>query len=167
MRILIVVLFLLSFGAIKAQKQVLVFFNDSLKKSAQIPLKGLLMVEYEGYLKQMELSNNTLIKITDNSIVLGKPRIVGIPTEQREIRLDDITGFRKISAGSVILKSLLTVGTTLGAYYAFSDNTSMNATERLLLSTSIGIGTRISINLLFPKKKVKHHMKDGWRIILL
>lgn len=164
---LIIIVFILCFVQLKAQKQVLVFYNKSLNKSAQIPLKGMLTVEYAGYLKQLELSNNSLVSITDSSIILGKSKLIGGITERREIKIDDITGFRKISAGRMILKSILTVATTLGSYYTFSDNTNMNATERLILSTATGIGTRISINLLFPDKKIKYKVKNGWKIITL
>ncbi len=167
MRYLLIFLFITGFLALKAQKQVVVFYNETTNKSIQVPKGGMVMLQYQGYLNQIELNSNYLLQLNDSSLVIGKPRLIGKPTEIREIRVEDITGFRKISSGSQFLKMALTVGATLGSYYAFSDNDHLTSTQRLYLSVGTGLITNFSIKLIFPTKKVKHKLKDGWRIMLM
>jgi hypothetical protein len=152
---------------LKAQRQILVFHNDSAKKAVQLVEGGMLMVQYNGYLGQTELNTNTIVELNDSLLILGKPRLLGKPLERREIRLNDITGFRKISAGSQLLKFALSTGATLGAYYTFSDNQNLTSTEKLLFSTATGLATHFTIKLAFPGKKIKYKLKDGWKITIL
>lgn len=157
----------MAFIALKAQRQILVFHNDSARQSVQLVEGGMLMVQYNGYLGQNELTTNTILELNDSLLVLGKPRLLVKPIETRMINLNDITGFRKISLGSQLLKFSLSTGATLGAYYAFSDNKDLNSTEKLLYSTAAGLATHFTIKLAFPGKKVKYKLKDGWKITIL
>ncbi|MCW3806092.1 hypothetical protein [Plebeiibacterium marinum] len=164
-RILTICFILMGSLGLKAQKQILVFLNDKDKKATQIPLGGMLMLEYNGYLNQKELSMNYMMSLSDSSVVLSKYRLFGTPTEQRKIMLKDITGFRKVSVGSQFLKFALTTAATLGSYYAFSDKNNLNSTERLLYSTGVGLATHFGIKLAFPSKRIKHKITNDWRII--
>ncbi len=163
-----ILLFLLFISLVaRAQENGLAFVNRTSNKTVQIPKGGMLMVEYQGYLKQKELTNNTLLNLNDTSVVLGKYHLFGKATDLRIIKTEDITGFRKVSAGSQILKTVLALGVTLGSYYAFSDNENLNSTERLAYSLGTGLVTTALLKIVFPANKVKYKMKDGWKIIVL
>ncbi len=151
---------------VKSQEKGIIFVNQITNKTIYIPKGGMLMVEYNGYLKQMELSTNTLLQLNDSSIVLGKYRLFGAPTNKRIIKTEDITGFRKISVGSQFLKTFLTLGVTLGSYYAFSNRENLNSTQRLAYSLGTGIVTTVLLKVIFPIKKVKYKLKDGWKMIV-
>ncbi len=158
--------FLLSFAS-NAQSQSIVFVNPETNKTIQVPKGSVLMVEYKGYLQQLELEMNNLFVVNDSSIVLGKYHLIGKHSDMRTIKLDDITGFRKVSVGSQLLKTLFVFGATLGSYYAFSDNDNLNSTQQLALSLGTGLVTTSLIKIIFPSNKVKHKMKEGWKIVVL
>ena len=125
------------------------------------------MVEYSGYLGQKELSMNYMMNLNDSSLILSKVKLLGSPTERKEIMLKDITGFRKVSVGSQFLKFALTTAATLGSYYAFSDKGSLNSTERLLYSTGVGLVTHFGIKLAFPTKRIRYKMNKNWKVLTM
>lgn len=166
MRYVIILLCLISFIETKAQKQSIIFYNDSTNKSVQIKTGGLLMVQYSGYLKQQELTTNNLLELNDSTLTLGQSRLFNHPVNVRKVNLDDVTGFRKVSAGTQLLKFGLTVGATLGTFYTISENDNLNSTQQLLYSTAAGLATSFTLKLVFPARKAKYRIKDGWRIIV-
>jgi hypothetical protein len=151
---------------LKAQKHGIIFYNDSARKAVQIKAGGMVMLSYKGYLKQYELTTNYILQLNDSLIVLGKPRLFREPANVRQVRLTDISGFRKVSGGSQLFKFAITLGGTLGSYYAFSANEHISTTEKLVYSTAVALCTQLTLRLVFPSKKVKYKIKDGWRIML-
>ena len=166
MRVILILLSLLGSVAIKAQKHGIIFYNDSTNKAVQIRTGGILMVQYVGYLNQQELTTNYLLELNDSTLTLGKPRLFNDPVNMRKINIKDITGFRKVTAGTQLLKFALTVGATLGTFYAISENDNLNSTEQLLYSTAAGFATSFTLKLAFPSRKAKYKIKDGWRIMV-
>ncbi len=165
-RYLIIILFFSSI-VFHAHAQELVFVNPTTNKSIHVQKGAMLMIEYRGYLKQMELTTNTLFQMNDSSIVIGKYHLLGPASDLRVIKTEDITGFRKVTVGTQVLKTILALGVTLGSYYAFSDNANLNSTERLVYSLGTGIVTTALLKIIFPTNRVKHKMKDGWKVIAL
>ncbi len=167
MRYLYILSFLLISVCAQSQKSALIFYNQDAHKAVQIPKGALLVVQYRGYLKQMELKSNSLIQVNDSMVVMGKPRLFTDATNLTHIRIDDITGFRKVSVGSQLLKTVLTIGATLGVYYGLRENgDKLSSTEQLLLSTGAGLLTNISLKFIFPLNRIKHKTKDGWIILV-
>ena len=163
-RLLLISFFLFVCLSAYSQKSAIIFFNKEQKKAVQVPGGGMVVLQYRGYLKQMEQETNFVIGINDSIVTVGKPRVFSAPTQIKQIRIKDIEGFRKISAGSQLLKTLLTVGATVGTYYAIRNNgDNMSYTEQLLYSTAAGLTVRFSLNKIFPTDKIKYQMKDGWR----
>lgn len=151
----------------QAQNSALIFLNQNAHKAVQIPKGSMMVVQYNGYLKQQELKSNTIIHINDSIIVIGKPRLFAEASDLTQIRINDITGFRKVSVGSQLLKTVLTVGATLGTYYGLRENgDKLSSTEQLLLSTGAGLITNVSLKIIFPQNKIKHKNKDGWIILV-
>ncbi len=167
MRYILMFILFISLGNLKAQKKILVFLNETEQQAVQIQTGGLVLLEYSGYLKQKELTMNYILSVNDSSVVLGKSRLFRGPLERREIRLQDITGVRKVSVGSQLLKFALTSVATIGSYYALSDMNDINTTERLLYSTGIGLTTNFAIKLAFPTKKVKYKLNKNWKVFTL
>ncbi|WP_143525146.1 hypothetical protein [Labilibacter marinus] len=165
---LIIIIGLLFIGVqLFSQKTGIIFYNQVEGKSIPFIKGSMIVVEYQGYLKQMELYTNNIIEVNDSTVLIGKARLFAAPTQVKEIRIEDIKGFRKISAGSLLLKTTLTVGATLGAYYAMRNYADqLSSTEEILYSTAIGLATNISLNKIFPDKKVKYKMKDGWKVFV-
>lgn len=167
MRSLTILLFLFFTVCAQSQKSALVFINHGEYKAVQIPKGAMMVVEYNGYLKQLELKSNSVIEINDSMVVMGKARLFAQPQDITNIRIEDITGFRKISVGSQLLKTVLTVGATLGTYYGVREHGDrLSSTEQLLLSTGAGLLTNVSLKLIFPQNKIKNKMKDGWMILV-
>ncbi|MCW3786826.1 hypothetical protein [Plebeiibacterium sediminum] len=167
MRYILFFILLIGLGNLNAQKKILVFLNETEQQAVQIRTGGLVLLEYSGYLKQKELSMNYMISVNDSSVILGKSKVFGGVAEKREIRIEDITGVRKISVGSQLLKFTLTSVATIGSYYALSDMNNINTTERLLYSTGIGLTTNFAIKLAFPTKKVKYKLNKNWKVFTL
>jgi len=159
-------LFLLGINCgVNAQKSGVIFYNDIANRSVQIRTGGLLMVQYPGYLGQQELTTNYLLQINDSVLTLGQPRLFSKSINVRRVKIDDITGFRKVTAGTQLLKFTLTVGATLGMFYAIGRNEHLNSTEQLLYSTAAGLVTSFTLKVVFPSRKVKYKIKEGWRIM--
>ncbi len=167
MRYILLFIAIIFLGNLKAQKNILVFLNETDKKAIQIQTGGLVLLEYNGYLKQKELTKNYLMSINDSSVILGKARLLGAPVEKREIRLKDITGVRKVSVGSQFLKFAITTAAAIGSYYVFSDMDNVNTTEKLLYSTGLGITTNFVIKLAFPSNKIKYKLNKNWKTFTL
>jgi len=167
MRHLVILSFLFISVCAQAQKSALIFLHQEGRKAVQIPKGAMMVVQYRGYLKQMESKSNSIIQLSDSMVVMGKPHLFADASHLTHIRIDDITGFRKVSVGSQLLKTALTVGATLGTYYGLRENgDKLSDTEQLLLSTGAGLLTNISLKLIFPQNKIKHQIKDGWIIMV-
>ena len=111
--------------------------------------------------------SNFIISINDSIVTVGKPRMFASASETKQIRIKDIQGFRKISVGSQLLKTALTIGATIGTYYAIRNNgESLSYTEQLLYSTAAGLTVRFTLSKVFPDEKVKYRIKDGWYYIV-
>ncbi len=167
MRYLFFIILLLGLNNLHAQNKILVFLNETEKKAVQIQPVGQVLLEYNGYLNQKELTMNYMIGLNDSSVILGKARLFGAPIEKREIKLKDITGVRKISVGFQFLKVALTTAATLGSYYLFSDMKDINTTEKLIYSTGLGLSVHFAIKLAFPTKRVKYKLDKNWKVFTL
>ena len=153
--------------SVYSQNSAIIFFNKEKGKVIQVPRGGMVVLQYQGYLKQMEQETNYLISLNNSTITIGKPRMFADATDVKKIRIDDINGFRKISAGSQLLKTVLTIGATVGTYYAIRSNgDNMSYTEQLLYSTAAGLTVRFSLNKIFPENKIKYNVKEGWQMLV-
>ncbi|MGQ1785280.1 hypothetical protein [Saccharicrinis sp. GN24d3] len=167
MRVCLTILILFISLCAQSQKRVLVFYNQDKAEAIQVTKGGLVVLMYQGYLKQMELESNYVLDINDSTVTIGKPRLFSEPVNKKKIRIEDIRGFRKVSAGSMLLKTALTVGATLGTYYTIRNNgDNLTSTQQLLYSTGAGLVTNLSLKLIFPDNKIKHQMKHGWKVML-
>ncbi len=152
---------------VHSQKSAIIFFNKEKAKSVQLIKGSMAVLEYQGYLKQLELNANYIVDINDTTIFLGKPNLFSAPKEIKEIRISDIRGFRKISAGSQLLKTALTVGATLGTYFAMRNyDDELSSTQQIIYSTGAGLITRVSLKLIFPDNKIKYKLKNNWKIFV-
>lgn len=166
MKQILILLLLLCFIGVKAQKKGIIFYNDNTNKSVQIRLGGMLMVQYTGYLKQQELTTNYVLELNDSTLTLGQPRLFNHAANVRKVNIEDITGFRKVTAGTQLLKFTLTVGATLGMFYAIGKNDHLSSTQQLLYSTAAGFATSLTLKMVFPSRKAKYKIKEGWKIML-
>lgn len=166
MKQLLILLFLFGLFSAKAQKRGIIFYNETTKKSVQISTGGMLMVQYSGYLKQQELTTNYLLELNDSTLTLGQPRLFNNAVNLRKVNIEDITGFRKVTAGTQLLKFTLTVGATLGMFYAIGKNDHLSSTQQLLYSTAAGFATSFTLKMIFPSRKAKYKIKEGWKIMV-
>ncbi len=165
-QILAIMIFLLMGLSSIAQQKLLVFYNESIHKAVQIKTNALVMIQYKGYLQQEELTTNNLMSCNDSIIILAQPRMFAQPLNPRKIKLEDITGFRKVSVGSQLLKFGITLGVTLGTFFTISNNDQFSSTEQLIYSSAAGLATNYGLKLIFPMNRVKYKLKDGWKIMI-
>ena len=114
---------------------------------------------YNGYLGQPEGLAGYILQLDSTGIVLG--RTMGAKSRLKTIAVDDISGIRKLSqmlelakAGAVLTASLVT--------YSVAGNA--GAGRYLALSTSVASawGVQCAGNALFPSKRPKYKIADGW-----
>lgn len=166
MRLVVILFFIFVSLSIQAQRTSITFYNDSAKKFVQIRSGEMLLVKYSGYLKQVEIKADYLLNLNDSTLTLGQTSLFRKSINSREININDITGFRKISAGTQLLKLAFTISATLGSFYAINENKNLNSTQKLLFSTAAGFAINFSVKWAFPFKKEKYKMKNGWKIMV-
>ncbi len=146
-------------------QQYLVFYNDATGQLVQIRTRDVIKLEYSGYLSQPEMLENKVIRIKQDTLVLGRT-VFGYadPKTLRTVLLQDVTGFRRFSRLRYTLKTTAQIGTAVGSFFLFRqviNRRQLSGTTDVLLSLGVGIGSALLIEVLFPKR-IKHHMKNGW-----
>jgi hypothetical protein len=154
--------------------QQLVFTNVSKNKVITARPGNMVYITYTGYNGQHEFATNLVSGITDSTITLGLDpqtfmkgrRYNATANSYKVINIKDITAFRKRSVGGVLLNSLVSVGSVVGAVFLLSDLVSSNnisTGNALLISGGVGLAVRFGTLLLFPAN-AKYRMQDGWTV---
>ncbi len=151
---------------ITAQKRSIIFYNENTTKSVRLNKGNLVLIEYQGYLSQIEQKLNYLLSVNDSTLILGKPMLFSPPKQIYSIKIKDINGAKRISNGTQLLKFTLIAGSTIGTYYIIRNNkNNLSYFQELGISALVGFSTRIVINKLFPNNKVKHKFNDKWKYV--
>lgn len=158
-----------------AQKK-LVFKNTKTLKTVELRVGNRASFSYNGYMQQPEFLKETISDITDSTVVLGMSYFQSLPQSitkpgkypalvYKVIRIEDITGFRKMGVGRMIAKSAVSIGGIFASYYLLKDIYSSNIStgSSILLSMGVGLGLYGVTELLFPEN-VKYYMADGWQV---
>ncbi|MFN4083937.1 MAG: hypothetical protein ACK4K9_09920 [Bacteroidia bacterium] len=141
------------------------------KKFKAIP-GSTISVYYSGYQNQIEYYKNTLLDLTDSSIVLGMFYLPQLsygnekPKPYKEILLKDITKIRKISIGKNLIKTALNIATIYGSFYIFQNHINRqnySTLQNFGITLSFGIGSNVFVNSILNEKP-KFSIKDGWKI---
>ncbi len=172
-------LFLLYFTAIGlyAQKTVR-FINTRSHEVIEASIGQTLSVQYLAYNNQLFHFKNVITDITDSSITLGTINDTQIEWVQklsgkydatyRIILLKDIVSFRRVTAGRIIAKSLLSTSILVATYVGGIDLFRYNKIgfwETLGISIGIGITTTAITAFTLPENP-KYKLADGWVVIV-
>lgn len=170
---------LLCFTAIGlyAQKTVR-FINTRSHEVIEASIGQTLSVQYLAYNNQLFHFKNVITDITDSSITLGVINDTQVEWVQklsgkydapyRIILLKDIVSFRRITAGRIIAKSLLSTSILVATYVGCIDLFRYNKIsfwETLGISIGIGVTTTAITAFVLPENP-KYKLADGWVIIV-
>ncbi|AMS25685.1 hypothetical protein AEM51_00260 [Bacteroidetes bacterium UKL13-3] len=157
-----------------AQKR-LVFTNVQKQKVVELRVGNRATFYYKGYMDQPECVKETISDITDSTVVLGLsydgllPKSITKPGKypklmHKIIRIEDITGFRKMGTGRMLAKSAVSIGGIFASYYLLKNiySSNMSSGTSILLSMGVGFGLLGVTELLFPEN-IKHYTEDGWQ----
>lgn len=166
--------FLLLCTVTSSGQRQLLFFQEFSGKSVTIQQGHKATLLYKGYNGQMEVFSEMVTEITDSTVTLGadlskvskrfKPGRMKRNTF-KVIRIQDITGFRKMGLGRQLLKTTVRVGEVIGTAYflGYIYASDLSAGTAFLISMGTGF-TIIGVNsVLFPEN-IKHYMQDGWQV---
>lgn len=125
---------------------------------------------------QPEFVKETISDITDSTVVLGYSRYESLPKSitkpgkhpkimHKVIRIEDITGFRKMGIGRLLAKSAVSIGGIFASYYLLKDiySSDISTGSSILLSMGVGFGLYGLTEALFPEN-IKYYMEDGWQV---
>ena len=105
---------------------------------------------------------NHIKSITDTSIVFslkGKKNL----SDDREVRVSDITGFRKMWKFRPFIIPLTNLAVGIGTYFAISENDKLSDGEKLLYATGATVASSLILKFLF-KDDIKFKISDGWTV---
>jgi len=158
-----------------AQKSLL-FLNIKTGVTIEVSEGQTLSIQYRGYNNQLYHYKNTVTEINDSSIVLGniddEPKVwiqklsKKYESNYRIVAIKDIVAFRRITAGRILVKSLVSTTLSIGsiiAFYGIINNSKGNYFQPFLLSIGIGIGTSILNSFILPDNP-KNKIKNDWVI---
>lgn len=168
------ILFLLFTLPCFAQKK-LIFKNANTQKTVEFKVGNQASFIYKGYMAQSEFVKETISEITDSTVVLGfsyyqsLPKSVTKPGKHpkllhKVIRIEDITGFRKMGTGRLLAKSAVSIGGIFASYYLLKDiySSGISTGSSILLSMGVGFGLYGLTEVLFPEN-IKYYVEDGWK----
>lgn len=158
-----------------AQKSLL-FLNTKTSKTIEVSEGQTLSIQYRGYNNQLYHYKNTVTEINDSSIVIGniadEPAIwiqklsKKYDPDYRVIDVKDIVSFRRITAGRILAKTLISTALSVGsifAFYGIVNNSNGNYMQAILVSFGIGLMPPIFNAFILPENPV-NKIKDGWVI---
>lgn len=174
---LLLLLFSLTFIGLYAQKTIR-FINTRSNQVIEACIGQTLSVQYLAYNNQLFHHKNVITDITDSSITLGTVNDTQIEWVQklsgkyeanyRIILLKDIVSFRRITAGRIIAKSLLSTSVLVATYIGGIDLFRYNKIgiwETLGISIGIGLTTTLINGFVLPENP-KYKLTDGWVIMV-
>lgn len=170
----IVKLFFLLFPlALTAQEQVLVFKHPTGNREIVVKPGQTLSIQYSGYRGQTEYFKQMVTAINDSVITLGYPvrtpfftTIDPTKTGEKQIRISDITRFRRITQGRQLLKSLATTTVAVGSFLAFFKlnlSGKYSGAQSLLIAFGITTGSMLLVEVMLPENP-KYQLADGWTV---
>ncbi len=128
---------------------------------------------------QQEFVKETISSITDSTLVLGGSYMELLPKSATKpgkhpklvykvIRIEDITGFRKIGTGRLLAKSAVSIGGIFASYFLLKDIYSSNIStgSSILLSMGVGLGLYGFTEILFPEN-IKYYRENGWQLSVI
>lgn len=160
----------------------LFFLHKQLNKLVEIRIGQQVCLLYNGYLNQQEFAKNIVTEITDSTITLGHdPEMMGSIAQKmmqkqalktgssyKIIRIKDIRGFRRMTAGRQLLKTATQTASFVGLFFLVSSvyqSDHISSWNAFLISFGSGIATTTIINALFPEN-IRYLMKDGWQAVV-
>lgn len=175
---LFIFLFLFIDTGLYAQKTIR-FIHARSHKVIEACVGQTLSVQYLAYNNQLFHYKSIITDITDSSITLGTINDNAQPewvqklsgkydASYRIILLKDIVSFRRITAGRIIAKSLLSTSILVATYVGGIDLFRYNKIgfwETLGVSVGIGVGTALITAFVLPENP-KYKLADGWIIMV-
>ncbi len=169
-------------GLTLAAQPRLFFMNKQLNKMVEVFPGQQVCLLYNGYLNQQEFAKNIVTEITDSTITLGHdPDMMGnfgqkmarkqalkTGSSYKIIRIKDIRGFRRITAGRQLLKTATQSASIVGLFFLVSgvyQSDHISSWNAFFISFGSGIATTTIINALFPEN-IRYLMKDGWQAVV-
>ncbi|MES2779604.1 MAG: hypothetical protein V4651_06865 [Bacteroidota bacterium] len=169
------IFFLLFFVQCFAQKK-LVFKNTKTQKTIELRVGNRVSFSYKGYMEQPEFVKETISQITDSTVVLGFSHFAALPKSITKpgkhpklvfkvVRIEDITGFRKMGLGRLLAKGAVSIGGIFASYYLLKNiySSDISSGSSILLSMGVGLGLYGLTEVFFPEN-IKHYLEDGWTV---
>lgn len=146
------------------QKAYLCMTNTASGKALLFEKGDYVYIGYRGYLGQEEGQAGYILQLDTAGLILGKTMMAR--SVQKRIAKRDITGIRRLSAGLELAKALTVLASSLGTYSAAG---SAGAGRYVSLSASVAaaLGMQAAGNALFPAKRPKYFIEDGWTVTIL
>lgn len=158
-----------------AQQPVIVFKNTATNKVIKVKPGNTLSIQYNGYMGQSEQFKQLVTDINDSMVTLGYPQSASFlnaidkANGPKQIRIADITRFRKMTTGRQLVKALLKLSTAVGTYilaYNLAKLPDLSTGELLLYTLSVGMGSATLVEVAFPEHP-KYFLKDGWEVSVI
>lgn len=158
-----------------AQQPVLVFKQASTNKVIKVKPGNTLSVQYNGYLGQTEQFKQLVTDINDSVVTLGyeiSSKVFNSLEKThglKQIRITDITRFRRMTTGRQLGKAFVKLGTAVGTYilaYNLVKNPDISTGELLLYTLGVGLGSAALVEAIFPENP-KYFVKDGWEVTVI
>ena len=173
-KILFGFLFALLFTVQIFAQKTLLFLNTKTNKTIEVYEGQTLSVQYRGYHNQIYHFKNIVSEINDSTILLGnmsEEQPVWIQKLSRKfepsyriIAIRDIVGFRRITIGRSLGKSLLTTTVMLSTFFGTIDlfrNNQLGTWQTAFISLGIGITTSVVNAIVLPENS-RYKVKEGW-----
>ena len=138
----------------------LVFEKSILNEQEVIEQGDYIIILYKGYQDQLAEQKSHIVRISETSLVFNTSKSRDLIDDDINVRLQDILGFKKLWKYELIARPIITLGTTIGSYFYF-DSKHYNATEQLIYTSLISIGTSLALNWIF-NDDIENKMNDGW-----
>lgn len=146
------------------QKAYLCLTNVQQGKALLFEQGDYVYIAYNGYLGQPEGLAGYIISIDTAGLVLGKTMMH--KTEKKRIARADISGLRRLSAGIELAKACAVLAASLGAY-SLAWNAGAGRWASLTASVASALSVQAGANAIFPSKRAKYLLADGWTVSIL
>lgn len=121
-------------------------------------------IAYDGYLGQAEGQAGYILQIDSTGLVLGKT--MRPKSALKRIEAGDISGVRRLSAALDLAKALSVLAVSLTTY-SVASNAGADRYLALTASVAAALGVQTAGNAIFPAKRPKYKISDGWVVTLL
>ena len=142
----------------------LVVENTTLNEKYEIDDGDYIKILYTGYLDQFAEQKSHLEKIGETHLLFKSTKSMEMIDDDRNVRIEDIKGIKKLWKYEKIARPIITLGTTLGSYFYFG-NADFSTNERVIYTSLVGITTRLALNFIFDDT-IEHKVSKGWSISL-